>query len=185
MSYFNDKKKVQVLIRLFFITFVLLGCAVKQPSVSEQNFKINTLRAMLISLSASIDKREAHHLAKSSVVYSLDLAQRYEALSSPWIQNTFVNLGFKKRGLCYEWGEDLLRYLVDQDYETLAFHAIGANIGYLNEHNALSVSAKGEGVENSIILDAWRNSGNLYFKKITEDNAYDWKEREGLYGILK
>ena len=95
-----------------------------------------------------------------------------------------VNIGIKKRGLCYEWGEDLVKYLLTKNYKTLAFHSISANIGYLNEHSALSVSARGEGIKNSIVLDAWRGSGNLYFQKIDEDEEYEWKGRVGLYRSL-
>jgi hypothetical protein len=148
------------------------------------NKHVNELEALIAGLSSKVSRHEALNLSRSSIDYSLFLSEKYKAISSPWIQNTLVNIGIKERGLCHEWAEDLLKYLVQRNYKTLELHAIGANIGYMNEHNALSVSAKGEGIENSIILDAWRNSGNLYFKKLRKDKKYEWQERRGLYGVL-
>ena len=173
--------------RLLFIVFLSMlfnACSVKQPSPNTINKNIKELNSLIIKLSPAISKNEAFDFSNSSINYSLKLSKEYQAISSPWIQNTLVNIGIKKRGLCYEWTEDLLKYLVRRNYETLSFHAVGANIGYMNEHNSLSVSAKGEGIENSILLDAWRNSGDLYFRKIREDKKYEWKERKGLYGTL-
>ena len=173
-----------LIIRLLFFALIFVACGVKQPSVAVINKRVNELQGLIVGLSPHVSRREALNLSQRSIDYSLYLSQKYQAISSPWIQNTLVNVGLKKRGLCYEWAEDLLKYLVKRNYQTLEFHTIGANIGYLNEHNALSVSAKGEGIEKSIVLDAWRNSGNLYFKKIREDKKYDWKERRGIYGVL-
>jgi len=172
------------ILRLFFFALLFVACAVKQPSVDVVNKRVNELQALIVGLSPHVRRDEALNLSQRSINYSVYLSQKYQAISSPWIQNTLVNVGLKKRGLCYEWAEDLLRHLVKRNYQTLEFHTIGANIGYLNEHNALAVSAKGEGIEKSIVLDAWRNSGNLYFKKIREDKKYDWKERRGIYGVL-
>lgn len=174
-----------MLIRLFLFSMLFFGCAVKQPTISEQNIKVKALEQMLNALSPKINPYEARDLAKSSVDYSQFLAKKYEVVTFPWLQNTLVNIGVKKRGLCYEWTEDLLNFLVQRNYRSLALHAIGANIGYLNEHNALAVSAIDEGVENSIILDAWRDSGNLYFNKINQDEDYEWRERVRLYNILR
>ncbi len=179
MSFFNLNRLVSI------VCFIILtACSAKHPSINEINQNINKLNDLVISLSSSISKNEALDFSNISIKQSLNLSHKYKAISSPWLQNTLVNIGIKKRGLCHEWTEDLLTYLLKRNYKTLSFHAIGANIGYLNEHNALSVSAKGEGIKNSIVLDAWRHSGNLYFQKIEEDRAYDWKERKGLYGVL-
>ncbi len=158
-----------------------MGCAVKTPPLKERQAKVVSLKNMLLHLGSKVDVYEAEDLAKSSIDYSYLLAKKYKAIDSPWLQNSLVNIGLKKRGLCYEWAEDLLRYLVKKNYKTLEFHAVGANIGYLNEHNALCVSLKGKGINNSVLLDAWRNSGDLYFKKIREDKKYKWKERKCLY----
>ena len=173
-----------MLVRLVLFSFVFLACSARQPSINVINKNVNKLNSLIVGLSPTVSKNEAFDFSNSSINYSLKLSKEYQAISSPWVQNTLVNVGLKKRGLCHEWAEDLLKYLVKRNYRTLSFHAVGANIGYMNEHNALSVSAKGEGIEKSILLDAWRNAGDLYFKKIREDKKYEWKERKGLYGVL-
>ena len=161
-----------------------MGCSVKSIPLEKRQHKIVVLKNMLLHLGSNVDKNEAEDLARSSINYSIVLAQKYHALSYPWLQNTLVNLGVKERGLCHQWAEDLLAFLLRQNYKAFSFHTIGANIGNLDEHNALSVSLKGQGVKNSIVLDAWRNSGDLYFSKIESDKKYQWKERLNLYKNL-
>jgi len=167
-----------------FSLFCFIGCAVKTPPLEYRQAKIITLKNMLLNLGSSVDVYEAEDLARSSVNYSYLLAQKYRAIDSPWLHNALVNLGLKDRGLCYEWADDLLHFLVRKNYRSFAFHTVGANIGYLNEHNAISVSLKDRGITNSILLDAWRNSGDLYFVTIEKDKKYKWSERFRLYGIL-
>ncbi len=161
-----------------------MGCTVKSISLEERQNKIVVLKNILLHLGSKVDNNEAEDLARSSINYSFVLAQKYHALPSPWIQNTLVNIGLKERGLCHQWAEDLLAFLRHKHYKVFSFHAIGANVGDLDEHNALSVSLKGQGIKNSVILDAWRNSGNLYFSKIESDKKYQWKERFSLYKNL-
>ena len=173
-----------LIFRVLFLSFFLLGCSVKQPSPHLTHTQITKLQNLLVTLSPNVNEYEAKDLARSSIHYSYELAKKYDVVSSPWLQNSLVNLGIKKRGLCFQWTEDLLRFLVHKNYKTLKFYAVGANIKYLNEHNALSVSAKSAGVKESVLLDAWRNSGSLYFIKIDEDKEYEWKERLHLYGVI-
>jgi hypothetical protein len=173
-----------IFIRVLFLALFLSACAVKPLSLQQTNHKIDALTHLLEQLSSKVQHFEAQDVAQRSITYSQKLAQKYEAINAPWLQNSLVNLGIKKRGLCHEWAEDLLRYLVQKEYRSFSFHAVGANIGHLNEHNALSVSLKGEGIARSILLDAWRNSGNLYFVKIDKDEKYKWRERKNLYGLL-
>jgi len=172
-------------IRVFFILlFLFTGCSVKQLTIEEKSIKVERLKMLIENLSPSINSKEALDLARGSIYYSLELSQKYEAVSSPWWQNTLVNMGIKKRGLCYEWTEDLLRYLVNKRYKSLEIHTVGANIGHLNEHNALTVTAIGDSIQRGILLDAWRGSGNLFFIKILDDKKYEWSERFNLYGLL-
>lgn len=166
--------------KIFYIvlfSFFLGGCSIKALTPIERQQHITQLTAMLVELDGRIDKEEAKDLAKSSIDYARHLAKKYKLVAPPLWQNTLVNLGLKERGLCYEWANDLWVYLLKKKYCTLRFHRIGANIGSFFEHNALSVSAKGADVHQSIILDAWRHSGNLYFIEFDKDKKYSWKER--------
>jgi hypothetical protein len=150
---------------------------VKSPTPKENLQKIQSLTQMLLNTSSHIDKNEAEDFAKSSVYYAQKLASNYKVISPPLWQNTLVNLGLKERGLCYEWANDLWAYLKAKNYKSLALHYVGADVGNYFEHNALSVSAKELSVKESILLDAWRNSGDLYFIEIDKDEKYSWKER--------
>ena len=161
-----------------------MGCTVHQPSPVKLNKSVIDLKQLLLTLRPKVDVQEANDLAVESIRYSYALSQKYKSINNPWFQNFLVNMGVKERGLCYEWTEDLLKFLLSKHYKTLSFHPVGANIGRLNEHNALSVSAKGKGIEKSILLDAWRNSGILYFNVIDKDLKYKWSERSGLYRLL-
>ncbi|HIO91215.1 MAG TPA: hypothetical protein EYG68_00030 [Leucothrix mucor] len=51
-----------------------------------------------------------------------------------------------------------------------------ANRRLKNEHNSLVVIAKGDSFYKGILLDPWRNSGDLYWTKVTndEDPQYTW-----------
>ena len=154
-----------------------MGCSVKAPTPQENIQKIQALTQMLLNTSKHIDRIEAEDFAKSSVYYAQKLARKYKVTSPPLWQNTLVNLGFKERGLCYEWANDLWVYLKSKKYKSLKLYYVGADIGSYFEHNALSVSAKELDVNDSIVLDAWRNSGDLYFIEIDKDKKYSWQKR--------
>ena len=171
-------KHILYSLKLTLLLFLLAGCSVKTPTAQENFQNIQALTQMLLRTSKHIDRSEAEDLAKSSIFYAQKLAHKYRVISPPLWQNTLVNIGLKDRGLCYQWANDLWVYLKAKNYKSLEFYYVGANIGSYFEHNAISVSAKGESVDNSIVLDAWRNSGRLYFKKIIEDKKYEWKERK-------
>jgi len=173
---------MHICLRLIYFKFLLLslfltGCEVKQPTPLENIRSVERLSRMLLNLDERVDKEEAKELAKDSILYAQKLAKDYKLVSPPYVQNILVNFGLKNRGLCYEWTSDLFQYLEAKHYRTLTLHKVGANIGKLSEHNALSVSFRGKSISNTILLDAWRNSGNLFFIKIEEDKKYVWKER--------
>jgi len=68
--------------------------------------------------------------------------------------------------------------LSQKKYASFEFHLMGANIGeYLYEHNVLVVVARGGTAEEGVIIDPWRDSGDLYFAKVSEDTKYQWKHR--------
>ncbi len=56
------------------------------------------------------------------------------------------------------------------------------------EHSSIVVSAKDKPIENGIILDAWRNSGKLFWSNFTDDTRYHWVEdiiRSKYYGTIE
>ncbi len=168
-------------IRYFISIFLLTGCSllpIEHYSKSKIDKNIQKLSAMISSLDKRVDRKEADDLATSSIYYALELAKEYRVVSPPLWHNTLVNIGLRERGLCYQWAEDMLLFFLKKRYKTLKFYFVGADIGDYFEHNGVVVSF-GD-FKDGIILDAWRNSGNLYFNYVKKDK-YNWKNRENIY----
>ena len=126
-----------------------------------------------------IDAAEARHLSKEAIQYSKKLGTRYKVSTPPLVHNFLVNVGIKKRGLCYQWSDDLYTHLQSFHFQSIQFKPVGANVGkYWSEHNALAVlPKKAYTLEHGILLDAWRKSGVLSFMPILKDPEYRWSIR--------
>ena len=162
--------------KLFILSFFLVGCVVTAPSVSKT--KIAELSHLFQSLESSIPQSEAMQLAKDIFHKTQKLTEEFELTSPPVFHNFLVNVGVREKGLCYHWSDALYDYLSRKQYAFFEFHLVGANIGeYFYEHNALVVVAKGGTVEEGIIIDPWRDSGELYFSKVKDDSGYQWIHR--------
>jgi len=171
-------------IYILLLLFIFGGCSLTALPPSSPKIittKIDKLSNMIIDLNTTIDRYEAKDIASRAVRYSKYLAKKYRVVSPPLWHNTLVNLGIRKRGLCYQWAEDLLSYLLEKKYQTIKFYTVGSSVGSYFEHNALAISAKGSTLKRAILLDAWRDSGNLYFIEIDKDKRYKWKNREEIY----
>ncbi len=143
---------------------------------AEQN-KILALKKALMSLGPHIDPQEAAFVAREAVMYPMVLANQYQLVSPPLLQNVLVNYGYRKNGLCWQWTRDMGKQLGKKPLKTLDFHhAVAFRRNYWKEHNTLVVSAKGKTVADGIVLDPWRNSGNLYWNFVKRDSKYPWVE---------
>lgn len=164
------------LFKLLVLSFFLVGCVVTEPSLSET--KVTQLSKLLQSLDKHIPQEEANRLSQD-IFYKIQyLAKKFELTSPPQYHNFLVNVGLREKGLCYHWSDALYLYLSQKKYASFEFHLMGANIGeYLYEHNVLIIVAKSGRVDDGIIIDPWRDSGNLYFSKVSEDPKYKWKHR--------
>lgn len=164
------------LFKYLLFVFLLAGCSVTAPSVSEK--KVAELSYLFQSLDASISASEASKLSRDIFYKTHKLAKEFELTSPPLLHNFLVNIGLREKGLCYQWSDALYAHLSGETYPSFEFHLFGANIGeYFSEHNALVVVAKGQAVQEGIIIDPWRNSGELYFSKVRNDPEYKWKHR--------
>ncbi len=162
----------------FLLALAIAGCAPKLPDVTPKQEQ--HLTHMLTTLNRSVDPTEARRLAHAALTYSRTLATRYRVDTSPWIHNFLVNVGLKKRGLCYQWADDLQTHLARLHLKTLTLYPIGANIGdYWSEHNALAILPTHHvtPLSYAILLDPWRHSGDLYFVPVGEDTKYRWAVR--------
>ncbi len=137
--------------------------------------KISDLTSAIMALGKNIDKKEASFVAREAVLYPQYLANEYRLIGPPNSQNVLVNTGKREKGLCFHWAKDMTDQIVKgRTYKTLTLQRAVANQGKYFEHNVLTVAAKGKGIKDAIILDAWRNSATLLWMKTSEDPDYDW-----------
>jgi hypothetical protein len=138
--------------------------------------RIAALQQELTGLGPTTDRDEAHRVAATAVTYSAYLADQYGLVRPPILHNVLVRLKVKERGLCYQWTEDLLRRLEDLRLTSYRLHWGVAHRGSeLREHNTVVITANGQSFENGIVLDPWRNSGELYWVRVDRDR-YPWRE---------
>jgi hypothetical protein len=114
-------------------------------------------------------------LAEAALRQSRALAIEYGMTHPPQLHNVLVNLGLKRRGLCWHWTEDLLDRLAALPLESYELHWGTAYRGRLfREHNTVVVTARGRAFETGVVLDPWRESGELYWGLVREDR-YPWE----------
>ncbi len=163
--------------KLLLISFLFTGCVVT-PSFTTKTH-INQLSQLLQSLDKNIPSQEATRLSQDIFHETVILIKEFKLTSPPWFHNFLVNVGLRKKGLCYHWSDTLYVHLLQKKYPHFEFHLVGANIGeYFFEHNSLVIVAKNGSIKNGILIDPWRDSGKLYFTKIDEDKKYKWRHRE-------
>ena len=117
----------------------------------------------------------AQRVAECAYAAAAQLRHDYGVIGPPLFNNFLVNLGIRKRGLCFEWAEDLLVHLDALKLNTLELHWAEARAGSLREHNCVVVTAKGQSFRQGIILDCWRHSGHLFWSPLATDH-YQWSE---------
>ncbi len=162
--------------KLLLISFLLVGCVVTPPLPPKT--RITQLSDLLRSLEISIPAKEAKILSEDIFHATTMLTEEFQLTSPPWFHNFLVNVGLREKGLCYHWGDALYVHLLEKKYPHFDFHLVGANIGeYFSEHNALVVVAKGEKIFDGVLIDPWRDSGELYFSRVLVDKKYAWKHR--------
>ena len=92
----------------------------------------------------------------------------------------------EKKGFVITGAKDMTDQIVaGRTYKTLTLQRAVSSQGRSLEHNVLTVAAKGKGIKDSIILDAWRHSGTLLWLKASEDPRYSWTKYYPRTYILK
>ena len=140
------------------------------------------LRTKLAMLSPTVRVDEAEKLALCAYKTSRRLAREYRVVFPPALNNILINTGGRKRGLCYQWTEDLLHQLDALKLETLELHWGEAFARTFSENNGVVVTAKGQPFAQGIVLDAWRYQGRLDWGPVRKDpEGYPWKENKAQY----
>lgn len=163
----------------------LSGCAGYVPEQAPD--EVNQLAQGIKALSPSIDAAEAQRLAFVSVTYPKQLKQEYGVTDPPLVHNMKVNAGTRPRGLCWHWAEDMQRRIVEEQFTTLTTHRAIANshTRLLIDHSTVIVSAKGDTMNEGMVLDPWRYGGVLYWAPTLEDEKYTWVHRQEVFAAKR
>jgi len=156
----------------------LSGCAApraaRHPEAARLDAKIAALYVQLKALGPATDPDEARRTAAAAVTYSAQLADDYRVDTPARWHNLLIQMGFRDRGLCFHWTEDLMRRLQALNLKSFQLHWGVAHRGSdLREHNSVVISAWSRPFESGLVLDPWRNSGDLYWAAVRQDD-YPW-----------
>jgi hypothetical protein len=137
---------------------------------------IDALRSELLALGPGVSDAEAALLADVSVRHAEHIRREWGIVRPIELHNTLVNLGLRKRGLCYQCAEAMYERLHALGLKTFDLHWGVAHKGDLwLEHSGVIVTAKGRPFEDGLVVDAWRHSGRLRWARVSGDR-YPWVE---------
>lgn len=163
---------------LFFSLLTILlfnACAYKYNIKEDTKTNREKLSSLISNSSVNIDKQESKRISKDLISYSLFLAKKYDVNTTALIHNTLVNLEIKEKGFCYHYANDLIKFINHKKYKSFIIKKIVAKRGEYFEHTALLLTRNDMKFKNSIVLDAWRYTGDLYFSKVIDDKSYIWE----------
>lgn len=170
------------IILLFSIVLLFNACSIKNSNINNQTKQenkkaIEKLFQDIQSLSEKIDKNEALEVSKEAIKYSKELSIEYGVTTPALFHNTLVNLNIKKRGYCYHYANDLHRYFKIKKFKTFKFITAVSKRGEYFEHTALVLTRDDISFQNSLILDAWRDTGDLFWSIVKNDEEYIWEKK--------
>lgn len=154
------------------------------PPQASQN-QINELARSIQALGEHVDPEEAARAARIAYDYPLQLAKQYQVTDAPLIHNIKVNRGTRPRGLCWHWAQDMETRLALEAFQTLDLHrAIGnSEVALRIDHSTVIISAKGDAMNDGLVLDAWRYGGRLFWGNPVTDTKYDWIARAEVFAL--
>ena len=142
--------------------------------------KIAEVTDMLLTLDGSVDPGEAARAARIAVREPLAWARDWRVVDPPLVHNFKVVNGLRDKGVCQDFADAMHAAMRAEGFKTLQIHrALGNVRNLLLEHATVILSARGQSLEQGVILDPWRNGqGKLWFARVTEDARYDWETVE-------
>ncbi len=174
---------------VLLLGMLLQGCATSSvptelaPNAAQQ--RINELSLALMALGDDIDSGEARRAATIAIEYPQVLAREYQVSDPPLVHNVLVNLGLKPRGLCVDWTADLMARLHEERFPSFKLHWGVANYesAFRIEHSTVIISARGDSLQQGLVLDPWRYSGHTFWAKTLQDVDYDWKPHADIQAL--
>ena len=169
--------KILVSLLLLLVLQACAGSGARFDDPDAEQARNDQLGLAILSLGDDIDPDEARRAALVAIEYSRQLAREYDIVGSPLFHNTLVNLGFRDRGLCVHWARDLMIRLQQERFRSLDLHWGVANYEsvFRVEHNTVIISARGDALQQGLVLDPWRYSGDLYWAPAHDDPGYVWR----------
>jgi hypothetical protein len=165
---------------LFLTIFIFTACGTKYKNINlntKQSYTQNMKKLAndILKLSNNINKEEAHIFSHDAIRYSKVLASRYEVTTPALFHNALINMNLKTRGYCYHYANDLHEYFRKKRFNTFYFIRAVALRGKYFEHSSLVLTRDDLSFEDSLVLDAWRDTGDLFWSKVKDDKKYDWE----------
>lgn len=118
---------------------------------------------------------EADLIAKSVIGTIYELSQKWRVGGSALFNNLLINHGLKEKGFCFHYVEELEKALNKIAPKHFDMHEVSAWAGTFRENNALVLTAKGEGFESGIAIDAWRRGGRPFWTNVKGDR-FPWQK---------
>ena len=135
----------------------------------KESAKAEELANQLAKLSRRVDPNEAKLLADCAYATVARLRPEYNMFGTPIFNNFLVYHGWRKRGYCFQWTEDLLLALDTLKLKTLELHWGDAYRDTWRENNCVVVTAKGQPFDHGMILECWRHFGHLRWNLVPSD----------------
>jgi len=165
---------------------VAVGFCGELPAQVPPNSTVcaHVLGDRIAGLGPKVRPIEARRVAECAYATARRLRRNYGTVWPPSLNNILVNTGIRKRGLCFQWAEDLLTQLDALKVTTLDLHWAEAYAGTWREHNVVVVTAKDRPIHDGILLDCWRHCGHLFWSAVATDD-YPWVEDRRYAGIAR
>lgn len=165
-------KLVAGLMAAFAVSSSVLGAEQERPHFevpAKEVPKAEELANQLANLSRRVDPNEAKLLSECAYATVARLREEYRMFGTPIFNNFLVYHGWRKRGYCYQWTEDLLLALDKLKLKTLELHWADTYRDTWRENNCLVVTAKGQSFNRGMILECWRHFGHLRWNLVPSD----------------
>jgi len=153
----------------------MFSCSSVSLREEETSKRVDLLTQEFMSLSSDMSLQDSQQVSQLLIDTTQQLAKKYKMIATPRMNNILINLGFRDRGLCCHWAEDLHLSLREIQIESLRFDWLASNLGKnLQEHSAIVIYATDSSWEDGIVYDPWRKSGMPFWTKVSKD-SYAWK----------
>jgi len=144
------------------------------PASIDTPSNIEDLTQAINALSTEVSLADASETSHVLINTAEHLAIEYDMARPALYHNILVNTGFRKRGLCCHWAEDLHAKLRELDTNSLKFDWLVSRLGSeMREHNTVVIYPADATWSEGLVFDPWRKSGIPYWTKVTNDK-YPW-----------